>query len=205
MAKAAKKRPVRSKASYKAGWAKRRANKKKVELIQMRQEGLPAQSGQNPNAPRASAMHPAANAGGIHGAEIEVAGWVVEGARKIEAALRANFSDQVIALAKKKDGAAEIQKLFDETVRQRILDASRATTVEFMYRADRERQTHMERVVCGFISEVDDVQRFRNGMPPEMIWTLSAHTVRNIVDALNKAGYHAGGIRNPPSDTASTD
>lgn len=55
-----------------------------------------------------------------------------------------------------------------------------------------------ERIVCGFIAEVDACQQQYRGLPPDMIWNLNSFTLIKIIDALNTAGYRGNGMRLDP-------
>lgn len=61
-----------------------------------------------------------------------------------------------------------------------------ATLREVQRRAD-------DKIVCGFLAEVDIAQKIYNGLPAELVWNVNSYVVTKIVDALNRAGYTPGG------------
>lgn len=101
--------------------------------------------------------------------------------------------------ARKKNGAP----LVEEILRSAVLTAKMNARAELLrgenaFRTDLLREAG-RRVVCGFIAEVDQVMGKGHGMPPQMVWAVNSFTVAKIVDALNAAGYHSSGFRDPVS------
>lgn len=56
----------------------------------------------------------------------------------------------------------------------------------------------VERIVCGFIAEVELAMTLHRGLPVDMVWNLSSYTVAKVLDALNEAGYTAKGRKPRP-------
>lgn len=97
----------------------------------------------------------------------------------------AQLAERLVALARKKGGKDAVQ---NEITVLRVASDKAATA-----RLVESHQILADRVVCGFIAEVDHSMKFYRGLPPDQTWMLNSFLITKIVDALNKAGYRATG------------
>jgi hypothetical protein len=105
------------------------------------------------------------------------------------------------AMARRKDGKGDSQILQTLLALQgtanyegqrKADDAAIETAKEVQRRTD-------ERIVSGFIAEVETAQQMYRGLPPAMVWSVNSYVITKIVDALNRAGYTARG-RDPAAN-----
>lgn len=103
------------------------------------------------------------------------------------------LAEKLVALARKKGGKdavqIELMTLRQASKYEGCVETDKASTTRLI----EVQQITADRVVCGFIAEVDHAMQFHRGLPPAMTWLLNSFTVTKIVDALNKAGYRATG------------
>lgn len=103
------------------------------------------------------------------------------------------LAERIVELARKKGGRDAVQS---EIMAMRLVakyEASVETDKNATKRLIEAQQILADRVVCGFIAEVDHAINFHRGLPPGMTWLLNSFTVVKIIDALNKAGYSTTG------------
>lgn len=103
------------------------------------------------------------------------------------------LAERIVELARKKGGKDAVQS---EIMAMRLVakyEASVETDKNATKRLIEAQQILADRVVCGFIAEVDHAINFHRGLPPGMTWLLNSFTVVKIIDALNKAGYSTTG------------
>jgi uncharacterized protein YdbL (DUF1318 family) len=102
-----------------------------------------------------------------------------------------------IIAAARRDGAQEVilnrllalqgvakyegQKQADDQATKRLIEVQKRTD---------------ERIVCGFIAEVEAAIQLHRGLPTDQVWSLNSLLVVKITDALNRAGYSAKGYDN---------
>jgi hypothetical protein len=99
--------------------------------------------------------------------------------------------------ARKKTGG-DVERVLREAVHAGRMEEQRG----LLEATSRQRREHLrvtnQKIVCGFIAEVEmAMQQGRGGLAPDEVWNLNSFTVCKIVDALNAAGYHAKGFRDP--------
>lgn len=104
-----------------------------------------------------------------------------------------------LTIARKNGAAAEadMQALLHGVAHNARMEEQRG----ILEATTRQRREHLrvtnQKIVCGFIAEVDMAMAQGRGLPPSMVWNLNSFTVTKIVDALNAAGYHGNGFRDP--------
>lgn len=103
------------------------------------------------------------------------------------------MAEKLVTLARKKGGKDavqnEIMAMRQTALYEGRVEADTAATKRLIEVQERI----AERIVCGFISEVDTCVAQHHGLPPAMTWNLNSFLIIKIVDALNKAGYRATG------------
>lgn len=103
------------------------------------------------------------------------------------------LAERIVTLARKKGGTDAVQN----EIKAHMAMARHQGCVETDKNATRHlievQQTIADRIVCGFIAEVNCAEMMRGGIPQDMIWSINSITIVKIVDALNKAGYRATG------------
>lgn len=217
MAKKAKKARKGKKPNYKQGWATRRRNAARAVQAKAANDGYvdakpPAQ--QAPGEARWRALTDA---------QKEARGWAARdvathvrnlvdqakadgerslldpqahgqpGRGEIVGGVFSQQADRIANLARKKGGTDAIQNELAALAASSKYEGSVETDKNATKRLIETQQILADRVVCGFIAEVDHAINFHRGLPPGMTWLLNSFTVVKIVDALNKAGYSATG------------
>jgi hypothetical protein len=105
----------------------------------------------------------------------------------------------ILVEARKKGGHQAIKERLQRMTRRAHHDGQKVE-IELARREIKAITTlTTERIVCGFIAEVELAMRLHRGLPPDMVWNLSSFTVTKIIDALNDAGYTANGRQSRPS------
>lgn len=112
----------------------------------------------------------------------------------------AEIAERIAKLARKKGGMNgvynELATLAASSKYQGASEMDKVATKHLI-----EVQERMaERVVCGFIAEVNQAEAEHRGLPQAMVWTLNSFLITKIVDALNKAGYSASGMQHTARD-----
>lgn len=171
------------------GWATRRANEVKKA---MKAGGLAARVAEAPSqqqginrAPttmwQASVMQQAEDARGLPGQGELVGGEI------------SKLADELVKLARKKGGTDAVQnKLLAIRATAHYAGCVETDTAATKRLIDVQ-QVMADRIVCGFLAEVDCAMQQYRGLPPAMVWNLNSYTVTKIIDALNKAGYRSTG------------
>lgn len=103
----------------------------------------------------------------------------------------AQLAEKLVALARKKGGKDAVQNEIMALRQISHYEGRVASDKAATARMVELQQGFADRVVCGFLAEVDE--HMRNGLEPASTFTLNSFTVVKIVDALNKAGYRATG------------
>lgn len=103
------------------------------------------------------------------------------------------LAERLTKLARKKGGKDEIQHELaalsatskyvgqvetDKAATKRLVDIQKLTG---------------DRIVCGFLSEIEHCMKVNRGLPPGMTHIIGSYTITKIMDALNRAGYSASG------------
>lgn len=103
------------------------------------------------------------------------------------------LAERVIKLARKKDGLAKVtNELWNSFAAERaetskrLNDAVSTAIIDVARRMD-------EKIVCGFIAEINAAEQQFQGLPPDMTFNVSSLTVVKLIDALNRAGYTGKG------------
>lgn len=105
----------------------------------------------------------------------------------------AQLVEQIAGLIRKKGGKDQIQNLIAATRAAARYEGAVDADQRGTKRLVEAQQVLADKVVCGFIGEVEFAQRVYAGLPPDMVWSVSSYTLLRIVDALNVAGYSARG------------
>jgi hypothetical protein len=108
----------------------------------------------------------------------------------------AKLADELVKLARSKGGADKVQaklRVIQNDARYQGQAEVEKISIEQL-KAVQERMA--ERVVCGFLAEVNIAEQTYSGLPTDMVWSMNSLTVRHIVDALNRAGYRPNGWDN---------
>lgn len=103
----------------------------------------------------------------------------------------AQTAERIVKLARKKGGTDAVQNEVMSLRQIAHCDGSNAADRRATERLIQVQQIIADRIVCGFVAEVD--ARQRNGLAPADTFTLNSFTIVKIVDALNKAGYKGTG------------
>lgn len=105
----------------------------------------------------------------------------------------AELAERIAKLARKKGGMNgvynELAALAQTKHYEGCVETDKAATARLI----EVQQIIADRVVCGFIAEVDHAMKFHSGLPPDQSWIVNSFLITKIVDALNKAGYSARG------------
>lgn len=101
--------------------------------------------------------------------------------------------NEILLLSRKKNGRAEVASRLATIKGVAIAEAQNKSDDYWMSRLKESQQQIADRIVCGFIAEVEAVQAQHCGLPQQMTFSVSSFNVLKIVDALNRAGYTAGG------------
>lgn len=117
------------------------------------------------------------------------------GQGEIVGGVDAHLIDELALILRRKGGRDEAQRLLTERLgRERMQGHETAERLQRKLRLDDARRRDDE-IVCAFISEVEARQQYRSGLERGSVWTVNALTIVKIVDALNRAGYTARGMR----------
>lgn len=194
MAKATKK----TKTIYSKGWATRRANAAKLGLSvhRFKRQAMAGKEGRR-------APHVAMRDHGIHGGIFgNVA--TAPGRGEIVGGADSKLADDIVALARKRGGKDLVQAKLAE-----IQGIARYEGLKGMEELNAQNQRDFmasvrDRVICGFIAEVDAQQHINEGLSPDLIFMMNTFTLTKVVDALNEAGYTRKGRKNPLASGAIT-
>lgn len=198
MAKKSRKVRKGNKPNYQQGWATRRRNAAltaaKDEVRGFANRGAAALQAdhvknlmdQAKADGERSLLDPQTGNGQTHGAPGH--GEIVGGAD-------AKLTEEVIKLARKKGGFDAVKNALTSALATAKYEGSTETDKLATKRLIQVQQIQADRVVCGFIAEVEHSQKLHHGLPPGMTWMLNSFTVIKIIDALNAAGYYADGRR----------
>lgn len=105
----------------------------------------------------------------------------------------AQAAERIVKLARKRGGTDAVQNEIMSLRQIARYDGASEADRNAIKRLAEVQENITERVVCGFIAEVDDAVKFHAGLPRAMTWQFNSFTITKIVDALNKAGYRANG------------
>lgn len=104
---------------------------------------------------------------------------------------------RVIMVEARKNNGANIESILRDAVHTARMEEQRC----ILEQAARQRREHLrvvsQKIVCGFLAEVEMSMAHSRGLPPDEVWTLNSFTLTKIVDALNAAGYRGNGFRDP--------
>lgn len=114
----------------------------------------------------------------------------------------AKLAERIATLARKKGGIDEIQTMLALTRAAALYEGRAEADQRATKTLVHVQQVIADRIVCGFIAEVESSMKYYSGLPPQMTWQLSSFTLTKIVDALNDAGYTSRGRK---SQAASLD
>lgn len=106
------------------------------------------------------------------------------------------LTNDLMSLARSKGGAEKVAaklRVIQNGARYQGQTEVEKISIERL-KAVQERMA--ERVVCGFLAEVNIAEQTYSGLPIDMVWSMNSLTVRHIVDALNRAGYRPNGRDN---------
>lgn len=106
------------------------------------------------------------------------------------------MAETLAALARKKGGTDAVQAELARLIAIARYEGQKAGDDANAKGYLATREAIDEKIVCGFIAEVDMAQQRYRGLPPDMVWNLNSFTITKIVDALNRAGYTAKGRKN---------
>lgn len=107
----------------------------------------------------------------------------------------ARKAEEMAKLARKSGGVDTIQTMLAQLESQARYEAVREAEQRFSKERLAVREAVRDKIVCGFIAEVETVQKAKSGLPPSQTWLVNAFTIVNLIDALNAAGYTAHGKR----------
>lgn len=103
------------------------------------------------------------------------------------------LADELAKMARKKGGTDAIQnKLLAIRATAHYEGCVEADTAGTK-RLVEVQQIMADRIVCGFLAEMEHTMNFHRGFPPGMVHVIDAFTITKIIDALNKAGYRSTG------------
>lgn len=111
------------------------------------------------------------------------------------------LADRLVKLSRKKGGTDTIQFELSALAASSKYEGCVETDKAATKRLIEVQQILADRVICGFIAEVEASTAQYHGLPPAMTFNVSSFLVVKIIDALNKAGYHGSGM-NTVSQTA---
>ena len=106
----------------------------------------------------------------------------------------------IVEAARKREGVEHVNRLL-QIERQK----ARADGIA----NERERQNRLvlvrsrctdERIVCGFVAEVKEMERSYGSLPYELIWSMNSLTLTKVVEALLRAGYRPEGRVAAPAE-----
>lgn len=103
----------------------------------------------------------------------------------------------IVSAARKHDGAEHVNRLMQiERQKSRVAGIEVERVRQERLREIRDRCVS-ERIVCGFVAEVKEMERALGGLPYELIWNMNSLTLQKVIEALLSAGYRPEG-RNTP-------
>lgn len=172
------------------GWATRRANQMVTAMRDDRgASGLASMARDTPEGINRT-DNPSWQA---HNQSMALQASTAPGHGEIVGGVDSQLAEKLVALARKKGGKdavqIEIMALRQAANYEGRVETDKAATNQLI----EVQQILADRVVCGFIAEIDTAVAQHHGLPPAMTFNLSAFLVVKIIDALNKAGYRATG------------
>lgn len=194
-------RPKKKNPKYAKGWETRRLRAAE------RAHGLPANVKVATNSLTATGRQ--AFALGLLNTETKsspAVGYQIPGRGEIVGGADAAMADEIMKLAKQKNGTGAMDAVQALITNYGQLRENLGASQQRLDASKQKRSIIAEydrRIVCGFLSEVYDVQQRDGEIPDAMIWTLNSFTVSRIVDALNRAGYFPAGQRRGLDNAAS--
>ena len=102
---------------------------------------------------------------------------------------------KLMKLSRKKGGDILVKTEIMQALATARFEARNEAEQRTMNQIAALRQEAQDRMICGFIAEIGHLQQAHRGLPTAMTHIINTPTVIAIVDALAKAGYHAGGKR----------
>lgn len=167
------------------GWATRRANEAKKAMEAGGLGALAAQAPATQQGVERVALTPTERGAPGHG---ELVGGAFS-----------QLADRLTKLARKKGGTDAIQNELAALAASSKYEGSVETDKAATKRLLDVQQIIADRIVCGFLAEIEHTMNFHRGLPPGMVHTIDSFTITKIVDALNKAGYRPQGKVNTGS------
>lgn len=114
----------------------------------------------------------------------------------------AEIAERIAKLARKKNGMngvyAELSSLALTKHYEGCVETDKSATTRLV----EVQQIMADRIVCGFLAEMEHTMNFHRGFPPGMVHVIDEFTITKIIDALNAAGYSARGKNSTHTENA---
>jgi hypothetical protein len=101
------------------------------------------------------------------------------------------LADKLAAIARKKGGTDAVQAELAQMIATARYEGQKAADDRHMKSIREMHEASTDKIVCSFIAVTEAEMKRGGGLPPAV--TISSYTLCRMLDALNRAGYHADG------------